>query len=128
MMLDVDFADLKQGFLHYLPIGATVGAVVLGRARLRRRLAGAPGARDAPARRADRRGRLQHGGAGAGALHAIFLFFQAAGLVLLTAMIGAIVLTLHHKPGVKRQKIAEQNARTRDNVIDIKKVPSRAGL
>jgi NADH-quinone oxidoreductase subunit J len=56
------------------------------------------------------------------------IFFQASALVLLTAMIGAIVLTLHHRPGVKRQKIEEQNARTRDNVIEIKKVPSRAGV
>ena len=55
--------------------------------------------------------------------------FQAAGLVLLTAMIGAIVLTLHHKPDVKRQDIAEQNARTRASAIELrKKPPSRAGV
>ena len=46
------------------------------------------------------------------ALHALRLFFQAAGLMLLVAMIGAIVLTLRHKPSVKRQDIAEQVART----------------
>ena len=54
--------------------------------------------------------------------------FEAAGFVLLTAMIGAIVLTLRHKPGVKRQDISAQNARTREDAIDIKKVPSRAGV
>jgi len=54
--------------------------------------------------------------------------FQASGLVLLTAMIGAIVLTLRHKPDVKRQVIADQNARTRADAIEIKKAPSRAGV
>ena len=48
--------------------------------------------------------------------------------MLLTAMIGAIVLTLHHKPDVKRQVIADQNARTRAGAIEIKKVPSRTGV
>ena len=52
-----------------------------------------------------------------------FYFFQVAGLVLLTAMIGAIVLTLRHKPNVKRQDIAAQNARTPADAIEIKKVP-----
>jgi NADH-quinone oxidoreductase subunit J len=54
-------------------------------------------------------------------------FFQAAGLILLTAMIGAIVLTLRHKPDVKRQVIADQNARDKSDVV-LKKVPSRAGV
>ena len=57
-----------------------------------------------------------------------FYLFQASGLVLLTAMIGAIVLTLRHKPDVKRQVIADQNARTRAGAIEIKKVPSRTGV
>jgi NADH-quinone oxidoreductase subunit J len=54
-------------------------------------------------------------------------FFQAAGLVLLTAMIGAIVLTLRHKPDVKRQVIADQNERDKSDV-KLQKVPSRAGV
>ncbi len=54
--------------------------------------------------------------------------FEAAGLILLTAMIGAIVLTLRHKVGVKRQNVAEQNARTAQTAVEIKKVPSRAGV
>jgi NADH-quinone oxidoreductase subunit J len=54
--------------------------------------------------------------------------FETAGLVLLTAMIGAIVLTLRHKPNVKRQNIAEQSARTRAEAVELKKVPSRAGV
>jgi NADH-quinone oxidoreductase subunit J len=55
-------------------------------------------------------------------------FFQAAGVVLLVAMIGAIVLTLRHKPHVKRQNIAEQVARTKATAIDIVKVRPGQGL
>ena len=54
-------------------------------------------------------------------------FFQAAGMILLTAMVGAIVLTLRHKV-VKRQSIPDQNARTQAGVVEIKKVPFRAGV
>ena len=57
-----------------------------------------------------------------------FYLFQMAGLVLLTAMIGAIVLTLHHKAGVKRQSIEAQNARTPQDAVEMKKQPSRAGV
>jgi NADH-quinone oxidoreductase subunit J len=56
-----------------------------------------------------------------------FVLFQAAGLVLLTAMIGAIVLTLRHRPFVKRQSVEVQNARTPASV-QVRKVPSRQGV
>ena len=55
-------------------------------------------------------------------------YFQAAGLVLLVAMIGAIVLTLRHRPNVKRQNISEQNARTKETAIEIRKVQPGQGL
>ena len=55
-------------------------------------------------------------------------FFQAAGLILLTAMIGAIVLTLRHKEGVKRQDSAAQVARNPATAIEVRKVASRAGI
>ena len=55
-------------------------------------------------------------------------YFQAAGVVLLVAMVGAIVLTLRHKPNVKRQSISAQNARTRETAIDIVKVRPGQGL
>ena len=55
-------------------------------------------------------------------------YFQIAGLVLLVAMIGAIVLTLRHKPGVKRQAIAAQVARTPATAIEIKKVETGRGI
>ena len=57
-----------------------------------------------------------------------FYFFQAAGMILLTAMVGAIVLTLRHKPGVKRQNIAAQVARDPASSVELRKVVSRAGL
>jgi len=55
-------------------------------------------------------------------------YFQAAGLVLLVAMIGAIVLTLRHKPGVKRQDIAAQVARNPATAIEIRKVSPGQGI
>jgi NADH-quinone oxidoreductase subunit J len=127
MMLDVDFAELKQGFLQYLPLGALIGIVVAVELIL---VVGgwsvAPGARatNAPAITA-----LSNTEALGLVLYTRHVyFFQAAGFVLLTAMIGAIVLTLRHKPDVKRQDISEQNARTREEAVEIKKVPSRAGV
>ena len=55
-------------------------------------------------------------------------FFEAAGMILLTAMIGAIVLTLRHKVGVKRQNVADQVARSPATAVELRKVASRAGL
>ena len=55
-------------------------------------------------------------------------FFQAAGMVLLVAMIGAIVLTLRHRPGVRRQNVAKQVARTRKTGMDVVSVKSGEGI
>ena len=57
-----------------------------------------------------------------------FYLFQAAGLVLLVAMIGAIVLTLRHREGVRRQSISEQIWRRREEAVEIKKVSSGTGI
>jgi NADH-quinone oxidoreductase subunit J len=128
MMLDVDFAELKQGFTKYLPVGAAVGVVVL--AELGMVAIGwqtAPSAADAAA--SPIAAHVSNTAALGQVLYTKYvIFFQASALVLLTAMVGAIVLTLHHKPNVKRQKIEEQNARNRKNVIEIKKVPFRTGV
>jgi NADH-quinone oxidoreductase subunit J len=127
MMLDVDFAELKQGFLQYLPVGALIGAAVLIELVL---VVGAW--TQAPAAIAGAGAPLVAGVSNTHALGLVLYtkyvyFFQAAGLILLTAMIGAIVLTLRHKPDVKRQVIADQNARDKSDV-QLKKVPSRAGV
>ena len=128
MMLDVDFAELKQGFLQYLPLGTVVGGIVLVELVL---VVGswtiAPADLRVSASPADpaMSNTLQLG-------HVIytqyFYFFQAAGFVLLTAMIGSIVLTLRHKVSVRRQNIADQNARDPRLAVQLRKVPSRAGL
>jgi len=128
MMLDVDFAELKQGFIKYLPVGVGVGVVVLAELGLV-----AIGWRSAPSATEVVANPIIPQMSNTAALGQILytkyvIFFQASALVLLTAMIGAIVLTLHHKPNIKRQKIEEQNARTRENVIEIKKVPFRTGV
>ena len=124
MMLDVDFASLRQGFARYMPLGAGVAGILAfemimvstavangGAARLN----DTPQASGADISNAETIGRV---------LYTDYIyFFQAAGLVLLVAMIGAIVLTLRHKPGVRRQVIADQVARgpkTGMRVISIK--------
>ena len=128
MMLDVDFAELKQGFLQYLPIGALIGIVVaIELILVMTGWTASPasiGNASAPAAP-----ELSNTAALGQVLYTKYLyFFQAAGLVLLTAMIGAIVLTLSHKPDVKRQVIADQNARDRKTAVELKKAPSRAGV
>jgi NADH-quinone oxidoreductase subunit J len=127
MMLDVDFAELKQGFLQYLPIGALIGAVVLIE------LALVVGAWTFAPQKAAVAAPAISGMSNTEALGRILYtdhiyLFQAAGLVLLTAMIGAIVLTLHHRPNVKRQDMAKQAARTPEEAMEIRKVPSRQGV
>jgi NADH-quinone oxidoreductase subunit J len=126
MMLDVDFVELRQGFLNYLPVGGLVGIVLL--AELLIVLGGwvlAPdlhlnAAAPIPAE-------VSNTAALGEILYTRYIYyFQAAGFVLLVAMIGAIVLTLRHKQGVKRQSIAAQNARS--PVIEIRKVQSGRGL
>jgi NADH-quinone oxidoreductase subunit J len=126
MLLDVDFARMKQGFVQYLPqglliafvIGAQLVYVVSGWGR-------SPGAAAA----ATPSGMLSNTAALGKVLYThYFYFFQAAGMILLTAMIGAIVLTLQHKPGVKRQDVGAQVARTPETGVELRKIPSRAGI
>lgn len=128
MMLDVDFAELKQGFLQYLPIGALIGlAVAVELVLVVGSWALAPGSIERAA------SPMVPGLSNTEALGRVlytqyFFLFQTAGLILLTAMVGAIVLTLRHRPDVKRQVVADQNARTRAEAVEIKKTPSRAGV
>jgi NADH-quinone oxidoreductase subunit J len=126
MMLDVDFAELKQGFLQYLPVGMLVGLVVLVELIT---VIGVWSVAPQAALGTPTPGALSNTEAIGRVLYTQYVYlFQAAGFVLLTAMIGAIVLTLHHRSNVRRQNIAEQNARTRATAIEVKKVPSRAGV
>jgi NADH-quinone oxidoreductase subunit J len=126
MLLDVDFARLKQGFVEYLPQGLLI-AFIVG-AELVYVVAGlGPSPKAAAA--ATPSGTLSNTAALGLVLYTrYFYFFQAAGLILLTAMIGAIVLTLQHKAGVKRQDVGAQVARTPETAVELRKVPSRAGI
>jgi NADH-quinone oxidoreductase subunit J len=130
MMLDVDFVELRQGFLDYLPVGALVGIVVL--AELLLVLGGWAFAPEAVSSAAAPIPALD-GTSNTAALGAILYtryvyFFQAAGMVLLVAMVGAIVLTLRHKEGVKRQSIAAQVARGPATAIEVRKVETGKGI
>jgi NADH-quinone oxidoreductase subunit J len=130
MMLDVDFAELRQGFLNYLPIGGVVGAVLLTELLF---IVGAwvikPGVPKAITAPIPTASDISNTLALGLVLYTRYVyFFEAAGVILLIAMIGAIVLTLQHKPDAKRQVIAEQLARRRASAIDIVKVKSGQGL
>jgi NADH-quinone oxidoreductase subunit J len=130
MMLDVDFAELREGFLNYLPVGGLIGVIVLVELLL---VVGgwaiAPGASKAfasPIPPLDMKTNTEALGV---VLYTRYVyFFQVAGLVLLVAMIGAIVLTLRHKPNVKRQNIADQVARTKATAIEIRRVRPGQGI
>lgn len=130
MMLDVDFAELRQGFLQYLPIGALVAVIlvlelilVLGASVFDAEVALDTGMPMPPLEE------ISNIEAIGLVLYTDYVyFFQAAGLVLLVAMVGAIVLTLRHREGVKRQDINVQNARTPEAAIEVVKVKSGQGL
>src|SRR5690348_9100725 len=128
MMLDVDFVQLRQGFLDYLPVGVVIGGVLL--AVLLIVLGGWYFAPDATATHVAPIAGAPSNTAALGAIlyTRYILLFQAAGMVLLVAMIGAIVLTLRHKEGVKRQSIPEQVGRTPATSVEVRKVQSGKGL
>jgi NADH-quinone oxidoreductase subunit J len=129
MMLDVDFTALKQGFARSLPVGLVVaGVLVLEMIFVVSSVVSggkvgpdaAPQASLPDVSNVETIGRV---------LYTDYAyFFQAAGLVLLVAMIGAIVLTLRHKPGVKRQNIAAQVARGPETGMTIVDIASGAGV
>lgn len=130
MMLDVDFAELRQGFLQYLPIGGLIAVIFLielilvvstwsiSPSALQVAIVTNPPAEAVTNTEAI--GRVLY--------TRYALFFQAAGLVLLVAMIGAIVLTLRERVGVRRQDISVQNARDPKEVVILQNVPPGQGL
>jgi NADH-quinone oxidoreductase subunit J len=129
MMLNIDFADLRSGFVRYLPIGALVGLILLAELIL---VIGswvvASGIPAVPAPSAAGGTTLTNTRALGDILYTRYLFaFQAAGLILLVAMIGAIVLTLRHRAEVRRQLIAAQLARGRAETVEVIKVPVGSG-
>ena len=130
MMLDVDFAQLRQGFLQYLPVGILVGLIVLVELLLVVfTWSIGPNIQQAVASPIPPLANMPNTEALGHVLYTRYIyFFQAAGIILLVAMVGAIVLTLQHKPSVRRQSIAAQVARNRASAIDIVKVKTGQGL
>ena len=126
MMLDIDSAQLRGGFVRYLPIGALVGFIllaelllVIGSWAISPGLPNPAAASGVPLTNTRALGDI---------LYTRYLFaFQAAGLILLVAMIGAIVLTLRRRADVRRQSISAQLARTRAQTVEVVKVPIGSG-
>ncbi|MBX9711719.1 MAG: NADH-quinone oxidoreductase subunit J [Xanthobacteraceae bacterium] len=121
MMLDVDFAELRQGFIQYLPIGILIGAIFLAELLL---VVG--GWTISPTIAKSITAPIASGVSNTEAIGLVLYtryihYFQISGLVLLVAMIGAIVLTLRHKVSVKRQNISVQNARGKATAMDVRK-------
>jgi len=130
MMLDINFAELREGFLQYLPIGALVGIILAAELVL---IFGSwiisPEATQVFAAPSAAAGSLTNTHALGRLLYTDYVYlFQAAGLVLLIAMIGAIVLTLRTRPDARRQRIAEQVSRPVEDVIEVKDVPTGSGI
>jgi NADH-quinone oxidoreductase subunit J len=128
MMLDVDFAELRQGFLNYLPFGMLIGAIFLAELLL---VAGgwAINPNIAKSLGTPIPANISNTEALGLVLYTKYIhYFQTAGIVLLVAMIGAIVLTLRHKPNVRRQDIPTQNARSKATAMQVVKVAPGQGL
>ena len=128
MMLDVDFAELKQGMLQYLPIGMLIGGIFLAELLL---VVGAwaigPGVPQAIT--APIPANMPNTEAIGVVLYTKYVyFFEAAGMILLVAMVGAIVLTLQHRVRVRRQDIARQVARTPEMSIELRQVRPGQGI
>jgi len=128
LMLDVDFAELKAGMAQYMPIALAIGIVLLMSLGLAygdwQMAEGAEAARVA----VTPEGTQNTAALGLLLYDQYFLIFQLAGLILLVAMIGAIVLTLRHRDGVKRQNVLEQMWRDPKDAMELKDVKPGQGL
>jgi len=128
MMLDVDFAALRQGFARYMPLGGLVAVILAFEMIVVATTVATSGAarlNDTPNIHTD----VSNAEAIGRVLYTDYVyFFQAAGLVLLVAMIGAIVLTLRHKPGVRRQVIADQVARDAKSGMRVVQIQPGQGI
>jgi len=126
MMLDVDFVEMKQGFLQYLPIGALVAIVLL----IEMFFVGAAyftgeKSTQLPERTSELSNLEQFGAV----LYTDYaFFFEAAGLVLLVALVGAITLTLREREGVRRQNAVAQMERTRDEGVELVDIEPGQGV
>jgi NADH-quinone oxidoreductase subunit J len=129
MMLDINFVELRQGFQRYLPIGGLIGLVLLCELFLVLVAGWSATPAVATAVSAPTPPEVTNTVALGQLLYTRYVYaFQAAGMILLVAMIGAIVLTLRAREDVRRQKIAVQIARSRRETVELVKVRSGEGV
>lgn len=127
MMLDISFADMRKGAMQYVPVGLAIGAVLL--AELFMLYVNWQFAPDIEQNLAAPLTDVTNTEALGMLLYTEYIFaFQLSGLILLVAMIGAIVLTLRIRPGVRKQKVGDQFSRTVEDAVEVKKVPSGSGV
>ena len=126
MMLDINFVRMREGYLQYLPVGALIGIILLaelvlvfGGWALAPAVAGVEQPTPQAVSNIEALGDLLY--------TEYFYLFQTAGLILLVAIIGAITLTLRHRPGVRRQDIGEQVHRSAKDAIELRKVQPGSG-
>jgi NADH-quinone oxidoreductase subunit J len=127
MMLDINFLRMQEGFMRYLPVGLAIGIVLLAELVL---VGGTWVARDtvvAPALPAAAPAVSNTQAIGQLLYTQYFYLFQVAGLILLVAIIGAITLTLRHRP-VRRQDIGRQVNREQAETVELRKVRSGSGI
>lgn len=126
MMLDIGPADLRKGAMKYVPAGIGLGAVLLF--ELFFVYAAMPGPQVPPVPEMAEGAPTNTEALGSILYTDYFFPFQASGLILLVAMIGAIVLTHRTRPGVRRQKVADQVARKASDVVGTVRVTSGTGV
>jgi NADH-quinone oxidoreductase subunit J len=130
MMLEINLIRMRQGVLQYLPVGALVGLILLAELVLVLGTWGAPA--DVVAVAGDPVPPplvVTNTEALGNVLYTEYVYmFQVAGLILLVAMIGAIALTLRHRPDVRRQKIARQVHRRPEEAVELRKITPGSGV
>ncbi len=123
MMLDINFAELRDGFQRYMPLGLGVGGILLAEILF------VFFTREEMPENLNLVSEVSNTRALGRVLYTDYIYlFQVAGLILLVAMIGAITLTLRRRENVRKQSISAQNDRTREETIQVVKVPGRIGV
>lgn len=127
MMLDINFVRMREGFMQYLPVGALIGIILLvelilvfGSWAISPTIASLEQPTPLEISNTEALGNLLYTD--------YFYLFQAAGLILLVAIIGAITLTLRHRPGVRRQNISVQVNRSAKDAIEVKEIQPGSGV
>ena len=130
MMLDINFSAMREGVLQYLPIGALIGLALLGELLV---VVGGwaltSAVQSAVGQPIPNSGDVSNTLAIGRVLYTDYVYlFQASGIILLVAMVGAIVLTLRHREGVRRQRVDRQLARRAKDTVEVVKIPTGSGI